>query len=281
MMKLMYGKKLELIQKIYHNTILKNRLFQPAWILLFLFLIIFLLSINFSFSQEPDKEYFSSFYRDNKTLLGAPARWEISDFWKAGLFAGTVYFLTTQDGEINNFFQSYRSAATNNISELVRPLGNGLVVIGMESTWYAISRMKKDGRSQHIALVAVKTTTLTAVYGFAIKHLTHRSRPFQNHNYKEWEGPFGNTDYTSFPSGHSLFSFGLATIISEQYHNRWVSAGAYTLATIISLSRIHDEKHWMSDVVTGAILGTVIARTIYNKNKWKVETTPSGMIITF
>jgi membrane-associated phospholipid phosphatase len=42
---------------------------------------------------------------------------------------------------------------------------------------------------------------------------------------------------------------------------------SYGLASIAGLSRIYDDKHWASDVLLGAALGTVVGKTIVKLNE--------------
>ena len=63
----------------------------------------------------------------------------------------------------------------------------------------------------------------------------------------------------SFPSGHTSHSFTVATIANELYGNE-IGLAAYSLAALVATSRIHDNKHYLSDVIFGAALGTAIGR---------------------
>ena len=63
----------------------------------------------------------------------------------------------------------------------------------------------------------------------------------------------------SFPSGHTSHSFTVATIANELY-GKQVGAVAYCLAALVATSRIHDNKHYLSDVIFGAGLGTAVGR---------------------
>lgn len=77
----------------------------------------------------------------------------------------------------------------------------------------------------------------------------HRFRPFNAEN--RWQ---------SFPSGHTVVAFSLATAFSEEADRRWVTAASYTGAALVGWSRIYDDKHWTSDVVGGAVVGTLASR---------------------
>ena len=63
----------------------------------------------------------------------------------------------------------------------------------------------------------------------------------------------------SFPSGHTSHSFTIATIVNELYGKQIGMAG-YCLAALVATSRINDNKHYLSDVIFGAGLGTVVGR---------------------
>ena len=62
----------------------------------------------------------------------------------------------------------------------------------------------------------------------------------------------------SFPSGHTATAFMAATILHKEYgltHSPWYSIGGYMTATTIGVSRLMNNKHWISDVLVGAGIG--------------------------
>lgn len=66
-----------------------------------------------------------------------------------------------------------------------------------------------------------------------------------------------NTSRNSFPSGHTATAFMTATMLHKEYGWRspWISIGGYTAATVVGVSRILNNRHWMSDVVAGGAIG--------------------------
>lgn len=66
----------------------------------------------------------------------------------------------------------------------------------------------------------------------------------------------------SFPSGHSTDSFGIALMVSYFYPALWVQLGAYSISLLISLSRIYVKEHYPSDVISGALLGTLMTAVL-------------------
>ncbi len=129
----------------------------------------------------------------------------------------------------------------------------------------------------------VKTTTLLAtqaVIGAALvetvaKIISGRTRPNFYGPKEEAEpkftGPFGNVSKgssgnrtnSSFPSGHTTIAFAAATVFAVEYKNKpYIPIIAYSLATLMGVSRITENKHWASDVFVGAGLGYITGRQI-------------------
>lgn len=71
------------------------------------------------------------------------------------------------------------------------------------------------------------------------------------------ERPDGST-CNSFPSGHTATAFMAATILHKEYgltRSLWYSVGGYAVATGIATFRVMNNRHWVSDVLTGAGIG--------------------------
>lgn len=89
--------------------------------------------------------------------------------------------------------------------------------------------------------------------GGKLKHLIGRSRPFE-----EAIGAIQRSDAGgySFPSNHSLNMFCMAIFLSYFFPRfKYVF---FTVAILIGLSRIYNGVHYPSDVLGGAVIGTVI-----------------------
>jgi membrane-associated phospholipid phosphatase len=124
----------------------------------------------------------------------------------------------------------------------------------------------------------LRTTTLLATQAFitgsvtetVLKYLTGRTRPsfYANGTGREpaFRGPFSKaSSNSSFPSGHATVAFAAATVYAMEYKSTvWVPVLAYTAATLISASRITENKHWATDVFVGAILGYMTGRHVVN-----------------
>lgn len=91
---------------------------------------------------------------------------------------------------------------------------------------------------------AAFSTAIQAAVVNGIKYSVGRLRP-------------DGTSYNSFPSGHTATAFMTATLLHKEYGWRspWFSIGGYTAAAITGVSRLMNNRHWMSDIVAGAAIG--------------------------
>ena len=76
-------------------------------------------------------------------------------------------------------------------------------------------------------------------------------------------------DLVSFPSGHTLTAFGVATLLIVGLPLRgWRLASVLALACFIGLSRIAVGVHWPLDVLGGAALGSACGWSSWQAAKW-------------
>lgn len=96
-----------------------------------------------------------------------------------------------------------------------------------------------------------------------LKKVIDRPRPY---TYFEGAPENEKDDWNnSFPSGHTTLSFASAGFVSyvfSRYYpdSKWkipVIAASYTAATATAVLRIMSGNHFMTDVITGALLGTL------------------------
>jgi hypothetical protein len=81
----------------------------------------------------------------------------------------------------------------------------------------------------------------------------------------------GNGDFwkhhninTSFPGGHAMFTFAMATVVSHEYPQKWVQTLAYLAATTVTVTRFLARDHWSSDMFAGAALGIGIGAHVFH-----------------
>lgn len=67
----------------------------------------------------------------------------------------------------------------------------------------------------------------------------------------------------SFPSGHTLTAFAGFAFISLLSQNKVVQLSCFFVASCVGLSRIYLAQHFLTDVFTGSILGSLFALKAY------------------
>ena len=81
----------------------------------------------------------------------------------------------------------------------------------------------------------------------------------------------------SFPSGHTSHSFTIAAVSQELFGNK-IGIPAYAMAAVVAASRVHDNKHYVSDVLFGAGIGTIVGRgfgTVYRNETLQTSFAPT------
>lgn len=91
----------------------------------------------------------------------------------------------------------------------------------------------------------------------AIKIAVGRVRPDASASEADTYQPFSG--HGSFPSGHAALAFAAATALDRETRAGWVPWVAYPIAGLVGWSRVLEDRHWTSDVVAGAALGTFLA----------------------
>jgi undecaprenyl-diphosphatase len=124
--------------------------------------------------------------------------------------------------------------------------------------WYALGAiLLLFGGDQRF--MAVGAASIAAGLGIAlflrIKKATGRKRPcaIEPHCWATLLPP----DQFSFPSGHTITAFAVAVSLSRFYPE--LAPGLFFCAVSVAASRILLGMHFLSDVLAGAVIGTLLA----------------------
>ncbi len=221
----------------------------------------------------PQDSYFTSYWNDTRDLVLAPAKWDKKDWLTAGAITTGGIALYIVDAEIQKIALRNQSAFSKNASKYVfEPFGHGYYPAAIVGGFYFYGLAKKDHRAYNFALTTTKAAIINGAITLAVKHLSHRQRPSQGipPSHSIWKGPFNDFENTSFFSGHTVIAWTFATALATEYNDYpWVPWVSYSMATIVSLSRIHDNKHWASDVFIGGAFAYFSTRFICKKTSLK------------
>jgi hypothetical protein len=127
---------------------------------------------------------------------------------------------------------------------------------------YVVGRVFDYPKVSHLGMDLLRAQLIAELLVQPVKLATHRLRP-------------DGSNYQSFPSGHAAVTFAGATVLER--HLGWKKATlAYGIAAYVASSRMHDNVHYLSDVVFGSALGVIAGRTVaqHGRNVWTFAPAP-------
>ena len=147
----------------------------------------------------------------------------------------------------------------NNLSVLWPPLGVvavfcASVLIWLLFAWYVWSLMWRKRGGGHEMFAVILGGAMAYLFNAAVSLWWFRPRPFAALS-NVHQLIYHSTASKSFPSDHATLAFFLATLLAiHRPQWRW---RAYSVAAFIALGRVVVGVHYPSDILAGAIVGTV------------------------
>jgi membrane-associated phospholipid phosphatase len=147
-------------------------------------------------------------------------------------------------------------------------IGYGATQFGAAAATMFWGRHFKQPKVVHLGTDLLRVQITTQILTFVVKESVRRQRPDASAGF-------------SFPSGHASVTFATATVLER--HLGWHVLPAYIVASYVAASRLHENRHFISDVVFGAALGAVCGRTTtrHGRDKWTMipVARPGGVAI--
>jgi membrane-associated phospholipid phosphatase len=140
-------------------------------------------------------------------------------------------------------------------------VGELYVLLPVATTVYIVGRTKDEPKVSHVGMDLIRSVALAEGITQALKYTVRRTRP-------------DGTPY-SFPSGHAADTMAFATALER--HLGWKGAvPAYLFASYVAASRLHDNRHYLSDVVFGSTVGIIAGRTVtrHGREQFPVAVVP-------
>jgi len=204
-------------------------------------------------------------YSDTKYVVTAPSRWDRNAWLNFSLATGVTGGLMAVDEGIRNFADN-RNSTSQKIADIFNPLGaEGAVILlgGM----YLGGYVTHNEKLKRIAILGGESAIISGMIVLTFKILLGRNRPYTDNGAFAYSSPSLSGRNHSFPSGHTSTAFSIASCIADECENPLIDILAYGVATTVGLARIHDDKHWSSDVFVGALVGTLVGKTLVRLKK--------------
>jgi hypothetical protein len=168
------------------------------------------------------------------------------NYWLLAIGGGTALAVHPADTHATPYLVD--ASWSHNVFSVGAVLGDTPTLAGMSLGTYAIGRIGGSKKVSHVGMDMLEALMVNEMIVETLKYTTRRERP-------------DGSGATSFPSGHASNTFAMATALER--HAGWkYSIPAYAVASYVAASRLHDNRHYLSDVVFGAAVGIVAGRTV-------------------
>jgi hypothetical protein len=198
---------------------------------------------------KPERGFFGSLVHNlGDDLKHIPRRNSL--YWLAA-GSGLALAVHNEDNKLNRRLRGSDFADT-----AFKPgkfIGSLPFILGAGTVTYLAGRSGERYRAKHLGTDIIESAILSEGIVEAIKYTVRRERPLRDDNTRA-------SGY-SFPSGHATMTFAAATVL--QQHLGWKAAvPTYSIASYVAISRMHDQRHFASDIAFGAATGIIIGRSV-------------------
>ena len=251
------------------------------------YLFLFLFLSCFSFSQKKETTFISDTLPETKVWLPkaiiqdqgkiwtSPIRMQKKEFIFWGSVLTTTGLAIIYDKDIYNeikYFQSKHNWVSD-VSPVVTFGGDNIFNLSTCAAFYLGGHVFGNKKAVRTGEMAFQSLIHAGIIVKAGKLFFGRQRPSYQMGIDDWHGTSGAVNqflsnpktepvskYDAFPSGHTIAIWSVATVIAKQYNNiKVVPPICYGFATIVGISRVTEDTHWISDCILGAALGYSIA----------------------
>ena len=212
-----------------------------------------------SSTPSAGREFFKNILEDQKAIWTAPFHLRRMDTkWVVPGSIGLMALATTDrmtGDEMGEFDRQLKTSRVVSYAGSVYGLG------AVAASFYLAGRQTNDARTKETGLLSAEALVDSVIVGAGLKGITQRARPLTGKERSEFfDGG------SSFPSGHSIQAWSVATVVANEYSDRRsVQIAAYGIASAVSVARFTGQKHYLSDVLAGSAMGYGIGKYVYHK----------------
>jgi membrane-associated phospholipid phosphatase len=158
------------------------------------------------------------------------------------------------------------SSSQVSVSRWGSRFGAAYSLVPISAGFYFVGTRIHDDRFRETGLICFEALIDSNVVVEVVKLAADRARPLESDGRGHFEDSSGGRLNSSFPSGHAISTWAMASVIAHQYpHPRIVPILAYALATTVVVSRVGARQHFPGDVVAGSAMGWFIGDYVYGR----------------
>jgi membrane-associated phospholipid phosphatase len=173
----------------------------------------------------------------------------------AGLFAAS----TLLDRDVRALVPAGGGDRHDDVLRALNALGNPRYLVPVLGGSWVLGRLAGEPGLARSAVHVGVALLAGGVANGSLKYAVGRERPAGG-DPGEFR-PFSPSNaWQSFPSGHAVVAFSMATALAVEARSTPVTLAGYTAASLVAWSQVYKDKHWTSDVVGGALVGAAASR---------------------
>jgi membrane-associated phospholipid phosphatase len=196
--------------------------------------------------------------------LTAPLRWTTRQWLAIPAAAGVLLAVGLVDDDVDRFAGENQGPVADGFFGFIEPFGEEYSII-VGAGLYATGWILADPDVRRTAVEAAASSVVAGlIVTPALKLVFGRARPRQQLGAREFN-PFSGDK--SFPSGHTTQAFAVASVIAAESGSLAVDLLAYGVAAGVGGARIYHDAHFLSDVLAGAAIGTVVGRAMVREGR--------------
>jgi membrane-associated phospholipid phosphatase len=143
-------------------------------------------------------------------------------------------------------------------------LGAPYTLIPIAGGFYFVGSAANNQRFREAGLLSFEALSDVTIVQLAVKSITDRERPEEGNGEGHFWASTSPRYSSSFPSGHAIETFALASIFAHEYHDKlWVKILAYAYAGGVVGARLAANRHFPGDVMAGGAMGWFIGDYVY------------------
>jgi len=152
------------------------------------------------------------------------------------------------------------------VAKWTSKFGGAPFLLPASGAFYFIGLGVDNQRFRETGILGFEALANTELVVVAAKLVTHRERPLEGNGNGNFMGGSGSVWNSSFPSGHAINSWALASIVAHEYPRPLIiPIMVYGLAGTVVASRFAARQHFASDVVLGGAMGWFIGDYVFAK----------------
>ena len=195
-------------------------------------------------------------------VLGAPLHWKGPEWILFSASTAAIATMSLADESLSDSAREH-GPTLGFVGDMANQFGSAgsFVVLG---GFYLVGAIGKDTKAKNVCLDGLAASLIASgIITPVLSTLIGRERPTAEqgaYSFHPFEG-------RSFPSGHTTQAFAVASVIATSYDQLWVKVTVYGVATMTAYTRVRLGQHFPTDVVAGALIGTVVGRSVVHFNR--------------